>query len=94
MWDLFSVHKDSNKFAGCNTSNDSISCEGSSKKSYNAANLIDYLKKKHTENHSNFQLMPISGLPNIGVKTIVVKFMNLDYTCVTHGWHFYRTVIP
>ena len=41
MWDFFSVHKDGDKFASCNTCNDRISCEGSSKKSLNATNLIE-----------------------------------------------------
>ena len=45
-WDFFTVREDSDKFASCNTCNDSISHGGSSVKSYNTTNLIDHLFKK------------------------------------------------
>jgi len=54
VWDFFTVREESDKFASCNACNDSISREGSSVKSYNTTNLIDHLKKKHTEECSQY----------------------------------------
>ena len=47
VWDFFTVCKDSDKFTSCNTCDNSISCGGSSVKSYNTTNLIDHLNKAH-----------------------------------------------
>ena len=51
---FFTDRNDSGKFASCSTFKDSISCGGSSSKSFNTTNLINHLKKKHEEEHSQY----------------------------------------
>jgi len=51
---FFTVCKDIDKFASCNTCNYSISRRESSMKLYNTTNLIDHLKKKHTKEYSQY----------------------------------------
>ena len=54
IWNYFTVDVEEVKFARCNTCSDKVSRGGNTAKSFNTTNLVNHLKKQHTEVYEEF----------------------------------------